>query len=116
MDDNCNYCDGPTTPEPTTTNAPIMCPEGWLDLGYHGCMKFVQDNGTMNWFEAQVLCNKLNPKAFLAEIHSAEAQLIISALASELEYDPWWLGATDFFSVSLKDTSRALYYTFKSIF
>ena len=51
----------------------------------------------MNWFEAQVHCNGLNPQAYLAEIFSDETQLVLAALASELPSYVWWLGATDFY-------------------
>ena len=79
----------------------VDCPQDWLDLGHHGCLQFFQDVENMNWFKAQVYCNNMNPNAFLAEIYSEETQLVVAALASELEDDFWWLGATDFYKVLL---------------
>ena len=102
-DKDCSYCNGVTpTPETTTPPPLVDCPHDWLDLGHHGCLQFFQDVENMNWFEAQVYCNDLNPNAFLAEIYSEEMQLVVVALASELEDCSYWLGASDFYKVKLR--------------
>ena len=42
----------------TTTQAPIDCPDGWIDetaVGL-GCLRFVEDPGGLNWLETQTTC------------------------------------------------------------
>ena len=101
MDNDCHYCDTPE-PETTTPTPSVECPHEWLDLGHHGCLQFFPDAENMNWFEAQVYCNNLNSNAYLAEIYSEETQLVVAALASELEDCSYWLGASDFYKVKLR--------------
>lgn len=83
--------------EPKHTISHSNCPTGWVNAHSDGCFKFLPEEGSMGWFEAQLSCEKIG--GFLAEPSSDHQMEFLSGLAAVVEsftsIRKWWIGLTD---------------------
>ncbi|XP_069120617.1 macrophage mannose receptor 1-like isoform X2 [Argopecten irradians] len=88
---------GFTTPPPTTTKQPIMCPQGWSGPNSHSymCYKvYYNDNvlGKMTWTESRDYCRGLGGD--LISIHRQAQNAFVGTLLSQ-KTGTFWIGLND---------------------
>jgi len=86
----------------TTTQAPIDCPDGWIDetaVGL-GCLRFVEEPGGLNWLETQTTCQSdIGSSVEALNMDEAEKLFEIAQLTSFFSHrEVWWLGLSDLVS------------------
>merc|ERR1712004_55287 len=92
-----------TTPAETTPQAPIDCPDGWIDetaVGL-GCLRFVEELEGMNWLETQTTCQSEEYGNSVEALSMDEAEKLfeIAQLTSFFSHrEVWWLGLSDLVS------------------
>ena len=60
-----------------------FCPTGWINAHSDGCFKFLPEEGSISWVEAQLACERAG--GFLAEPKNPEQMEFLSGIAVVVE-------------------------------